>query len=201
MSKYTVMIWSSARPKNVNRIVEKLFLKNQRRKLVAVWSRDNLDLSTKDYLEKTQVYKRLQKVWDDDLIQSKYPAIQGYLGGHGVKYQTQTWDQKNTVLIDDSRLKAAAEPYNLIEIPEFADKNENDHTILDNVRTVLETLSYQADVSQYLRAEREGAGMAGGANDKLMVKQNESESGLSDSDVDDEDGGVVLEPQGEETTG
>jgi hypothetical protein len=206
LATYTVVIWSSAQPKNVNRIVEKLFTKKERQKLVAVWGRDKLDLSKSDYKEKVQVYKRLQKVWDEDFIQRQYPAMQNHIGAPGrVEHPTDLrWDQTNTVLIDDSRLKAAAQPYNLIEILEFVDKNEQQREglpVLDDVTRMLEILSYQGDVSRFLRVQRdrEGASNSGATVDSIDGGLVGGDETASEDDIDDEEGGLKLMPLDEES--
>ena len=106
-AKHVVMIYTSSRPHNAKAVVEKLFSSNQRRQLAAVWARDKLGLNRTQYNEKVQVYKKLDKIWRDKYIQAKCPD-----GGR--------WDQTNTILVDDSHLKALAQPYNLLQIPEFA---------------------------------------------------------------------------------
>ena len=106
---HDVMIWSSARPGNVNGVCYRIFTEEQLDKLVAIWARDTLELSPQDYNEKVQVYKRLDRIWDNQDIQCKHPQ---YDTGGG-------WDQSNTLLIDDSALKATTQPWNHIKIPEF----------------------------------------------------------------------------------
>ena len=106
---HDVMIWSSARPPNVRSVCKRIFTPEQLDKLVAIWARDTLELSPSDYKDKVQVYKRLDRVWDDQDIQCKHPL---YDTGGG-------WDQSNTLLIDDSALKASAQPWNHIKIPEY----------------------------------------------------------------------------------
>jgi hypothetical protein len=195
---YTVMIWSSAQPGNVKAITEKLFTPQQRKKLIAIWGRDKLDLSKADYTEKVQVYKKLQKVWNDTGIQSTYPTAAvlvgvGDAGEADDDKSIRKWDQTNTVLIDDSTLKAAAQPYNLVEVPEFVDNLEHERgglPVLDDVKRTLEILSYQEDVSRYLRALREKEGV-GKAEEMLIEKIKELEE-VTDNESDDEEGGMKL---------
>lgn len=63
------------------------------------------------------------------------------------------WNQTNTLLIDDSALKALAQPYNIIEIPEFANEHPPAHEekVLDTVLRQLRVLSRHADVSCKVR--------------------------------------------------
>ncbi|EZF76866.1 hypothetical protein H105_01815 [Trichophyton soudanense CBS 452.61] len=160
---FKVMIWTSSQPHTVNEVLDKLLCPLMRKQLVGVWSRKDLDLTSKQYKERVQVYKRLDKVWGDAHIQSQYPnqaaqntkprkksnkvKLPRILGG-----DTQVWDQTNTVLIDDSKLKAAAQPHNIIEIPEFTNDRKVDE--IKNLNTVirqLDILSPQKDVSRKLR--------------------------------------------------
>lgn len=136
-----MIIWSSAHPDNVTKVCQSLFSEDQRRKVVGEWGRDTLDLTAAQYKEKVQVYKRLDKIWQNETIRHTHPAAEE--GG--------TWDQSNTVLIDDSRLKAAAQPHNLLEIPEFKNTPEQRQTdVLKQVAGYLEELRTQADVSTFV---------------------------------------------------
>lgn len=149
MSKHKVMIWSSSQPKTVAAICDKLFSQTQRQQLVAEWGRDKLNLTTSQYKAKVQVYKTLETLWADPMIQATYPKADGDSG----KGESR-WDQSNTILIDDSKLKALSEPYNIIEIPEFVGietSGLDGATIFPKVLDRLETLSLHDDVSKVLR--------------------------------------------------
>ncbi|EER40391.1 phosphoprotein phosphatase [Histoplasma capsulatum H143] len=71
---YTVMVWTSSRPQTVREVLERTFVAEEREKFVAVWARDTLGLNAKQYAEKVQVYKRLDKVWGHKGIARSYPA-------------------------------------------------------------------------------------------------------------------------------
>lgn len=146
-ARHNVMIWSSSRPETINYIVKTLLTASQQHALVAEWGRDKLGLTQRQYSQKVQVYKVLDKVWKDKGIQSKYPS-------KGKRIPGNKWDQTNTILVDDSKLKAVAQPYNLIEIPEFNESNvgdEKERLILQNVLDKLDLLSQQQDVSRLIR--------------------------------------------------
>ncbi|KAF3483683.1 NIF domain-containing protein [Arthroderma uncinatum] len=164
---FKVMIWTSSQPQTVTDVLDKLLPPEMKKQLVGVWSRKDLDLTPKQYKEKVQVYKRLDKVWRDENIQSQYPRLPAndntqyiiprkkkksiklprILGEGG-----QVWDQTNTILVDDSRLKAAGQPHNIIEIPEFTnDPNVDEIKNLTTVMRQLDILSRQKDVSRKLR--------------------------------------------------
>jgi hypothetical protein len=91
-----------------------------------------------------QVYKNLKLVWSRSQIQSYHPDYE--TGGR--------FGQHNTVLIDDSSIKASAQPHNLLEIPEFcATPEQMQDDVLRVVAGYLETLRQQADVSRFIRKE------------------------------------------------
>jgi hypothetical protein len=134
-----VMVWSSAQPRNVQRMRSQLIGQQDKDKLIAVWSRDDLRLPKHAYKEKVQVYKQLSWVWSNKSIQAKSPA---------------TWSQADTVLIDDSVEKAASEPYNIVQIEEFEGKPEQMRIdVLGQVVQYLETLRGEKDVSAYMRSK------------------------------------------------
>jgi hypothetical protein len=140
LSNFHVMVWSSAQPKNVEVMCQRLFTPQDRSQLLGLWARDKLGLSKEDFGKRVQVYKRLDRIWSDPEIQAKHPwAAQG-----------GRWHQGNTVLLDDSVEKSRSEPHNFVEIIEFTGAPENEH-ILRNVAEYLSTLRMQADVSSYIR--------------------------------------------------
>lgn len=158
---FHVMIWSSARPANVAAMCEKLLGADQLRRAVAVWGRDRFGLSAEDYDRRVQCYKRLSRVWSDPVVQATYPPdyddagrkIEGDDHGEdesGRIRKPGSWNQGNTVLIDDSREKARSEPHNAVEIPEFLGGRETEE-VLPRVHDYLNTLACQADVSTYIR--------------------------------------------------
>ena len=189
---YSVMIWSSARSENVKRMCNQLLTAEQQSRLVAMWARDRLQLSSAQYAAKLPVYKQLKWVWASDQIKETYPERINARSSHGKNYYAikdhidsgavgnlsnskNYWGQHNTVLLDDSASKAKAEPYNVIVLPEFEGfekgsdceyvANAAEHTssrihkvnqcmpVLQQVWRYLEELSYQRDVSSYIRAK------------------------------------------------
>lgn len=141
-ANHEVMIWSSAKPENVELMAENLFSEEQHSKLVAVWGRDKLRLTPAQYAAKAQVYKQLSWAWEDTDIEAK-----GLETGQG------KWSQSNTVLVDDSVLKASAEPHNLIEVPEFKGVAEEYScgSVLSQLAGYLEDAKYATDVSYHMR--------------------------------------------------
>ncbi|KAK2811774.1 hypothetical protein FQN50_001812 [Emmonsiellopsis sp. PD_5] len=171
-TRYKVMVWTSSQPGTVKEVLDRAFTKEERKMLVATWARDTLGLTKAQYNEKVQVYKRLNKVWADPKIRTCYPELNDgddVVGNIKPKSKgkkkkkllnTQTtddpnageWNQTNTVLIDDSALKALAQPHNIIEIPEFTnDPAVDEEKILDTVLRQLRILARQVDVSRKLR--------------------------------------------------
>lgn len=139
-SRFRVMVWSAARPNNVDMMCKQLFPGQSRKKLIAEWGRDRMGLSPSDYNARTQVYKRLETVWDDRDIQACHPLTN--YGGR--------WDQTNTVLMDDSAEKGRSHPYNLIKVPEFEGQKESED-VLRKVAEYLDDLLIQEDVSAYIQ--------------------------------------------------
>ncbi|KAF9884346.1 hypothetical protein FE257_001859 [Aspergillus nanangensis] len=157
MQNYSVMIWSSSQPETVRAVCEKLFPGNKREKLVAEWGRDKFNLTKSQYRAKIQVYKTLNTVWANPEIQASYPDTRAsrkrQRGKNGASDSSSMpqWDQTNTILIDDSKLKAASEPYNILEIPEFSNQPDVDESaIFPKVLQCLEALSKHDDVSKVL---------------------------------------------------
>lgn len=89
------------------------------------------------------------------------------------------WDQTNTILIDDSSLKASAHPFNLLEVPEFVGGKEEG--VLEDVREYIEIAMREGNVSSWMRecpfkAWRETKGKAGGqASAQRLVKETREE--------------------------
>ncbi|PYH48236.1 NIF domain protein [Aspergillus saccharolyticus JOP 1030-1] len=153
LRKYSVMVWSSSQPFTVRGLCHKLFPGPARKKLIAEWGRDKFNLTQSQYRSKTQVYKTLSTVWCDQRIQSSYPKGRGRNGQQPTEgAEDPHWDQTNTILIDDSKLKAISEPYNILEVPEFTGQpGPDDHRVLSKVLQLLEELARYDDVSQVLR--------------------------------------------------
>lgn len=173
---FKVVVWSSARPLNVGIMCEQLLggpvppddnnasnisagpgvgaLRNSdeatrsyRDRLVAVWARDRFGLTPSDYNSRVQCYKRLESLWADPVVRASHPDAAR--GGR--------WDQSNTILVDDSVEKARSEPHNLLCIPEFAGDPATESAteaglVLPQVHDYLNELSWQVDISQYVRA-------------------------------------------------
>ncbi|KAK7515150.1 NLI interacting factor-like phosphatase-domain-containing protein [Phyllosticta citriasiana] len=140
---HTVMVWSSARPSNVNLMCKGLFSADQRKQLVVEWGRDMLGLTQQQYNEKVQVYKQLDKVWQAADTEQWHP-----FHAHGHRF-----NQANTLLIDDSVEKAASEPYNLVEVDDFEGKeNQMSCDVLREVAGYLEEAKWQSDVSAWVRS-------------------------------------------------
>lgn len=137
---FWVVIWSSARPENVFRMVDQLLPPDDLRQVVAVWGREKFNLTVADYNARTQCYKRLTTLWGDPVVRATYP------------YQEGCWNQGNTVLIDDSAEKARSEPHNAITLPEFTGDVNEGMDVLPGVHDYLNELCYQEDVSAYMRA-------------------------------------------------
>lgn len=146
-ANHVVMVYTSATPVSATKMVTQFLHPNYRNQLAATWARDKLDLTKEQYANKVQVYKKLDKIWKDKAIQKT--------AGAG-----NTWDQSNTVLVDDSKLKALAQPHNLLQVPEYTPNDKQDQKIqqdiLKQLEMKLEELKYQEDVSRLIRKWQSG---------------------------------------------
>jgi len=135
-NSFAVMVWSSAQPKNVDKMVRAAF-GSYEKKLVAKWTRKHLNLTDQDYYQKVETIKDLEKVWQE-LNKNK---------------STTVWDQTNTILIDDSYVKAKFQPFNAIHLPDFDNercKSRKDRELY-NVIDYLKKLHNQSNVSAYIK--------------------------------------------------
>ncbi|KAJ5822797.1 NLI interacting factor [Penicillium robsamsonii] len=211
IENYKVMIWSSSQPPTVNAVCEQLFPDPMQDALVALWGRDKFGLTAGQYNKKLQVYKELHKVWAEPNIQGAFPgnehlrdppvSLPGAEPPHKNRKQKQReaeaaklpaghrWDQTNTILIDDSKLKASSEPFNILEIPEFNnDPNIDETKLFIKVLNRLDFLAHHDDVSKVLRVWNERVDKGEGSILDLDI-------GLHEDSVDNEDGGMSLLPK------
>lgn len=137
---HCVLVWSSALLRNVQGMCQRVFTAEQLNSphFLGIWGRENLNLTPAQSKQKIFVYKQLSWVWKDQAIQGKHP-ISG-----------ARWDQTNTVLIDDTISKAAAEPHNLIMIDEFMPGMEDDK-VLGRVQGYLGGLETASNVSATMK--------------------------------------------------
>ena len=143
-SNFAVMVWSSARPQNVAALVDQALEDDLKKSLVAQWARGHFNLKPEHYNANVQVYKNLDLVWSKDEIQKQHPDYE--TGGR--------FGQHNTVLIDDTILKASAQPHNLLQISEFsATKQQMQEDKLRDVAGYLDVLRTQQDVSKFIKRE------------------------------------------------
>ncbi|KAM0343296.1 hypothetical protein ACHAPU_008746 [Fusarium lateritium] len=141
LETFHVAIWSSARPENVNKMVEQLLTPEQVGQCLVVWGRDSFGLSGEDYNSKVQVYKRLTTIWTNPRVMAAHP--QAHKGG--------LWDQTNTILVDDSFEKGRSEPFNMLTLPEFTGLPKETPNVLPQVHDYINELAHQADISRFVR--------------------------------------------------
>ncbi|RUP06380.1 NLI interacting factor-like phosphatase-domain-containing protein [Jimgerdemannia flammicorona] len=130
---FDVMVWSSAQPENVNRMTE--FFGSHKKDLIATWDRKSFDLSPAQYNKKSLTIKNLEAIWNKSIAVHRY-------------------DQTNTILVDDSPLKAQLQPFNCLHLPEFDKKRcgrGTDHE-LQHAITYLDRARRQSNVSSWMRA-------------------------------------------------
>ena len=160
-----------------------------------------MGLTKAQYAEKVQVYKDLEKVWRDEVVQASHPG----------SLQGGRWHQGNTLLLDDSREKARAQPYNLVEVPEWTSTSkgqEEGQEILAQVTGWIEDARRYTDVSSVGRVkpfkvndgwgwdwEKGAAAVAGPVKAGIQDLEEKIEEGnlAKDGDeVEEEDGGVAV---------
>lgn len=143
-----VMVWSSAQPVNVNKMLSHGF-GNRIPLLDRVWARDTFRLPEHDYVRKVLTIKDLEFIWEgieeERKIASKEELKQEKLA--------MVYDQTNTILIDDSTAKIQLQPYNGLALREFDEHcamgGKDDE--LPKVINYLEKLIYQKNISAYMR--------------------------------------------------
>ena len=176
-ANHSLLVWSSAGPDNVKGVCTRLFSPGQRKMLLGEWGRDTLGLTSAQYEQRVQVYKRLDRIWGNENAQQSHPEFE----------EGERWGQHNTVLIDDSKVKASAHPFNHVEIPEFArgsDEKEGDsRAVLGQVVGYLEEARRWSDVSGFVR--HQPFKVDSGWHNKRAQARDQCED-------DDEDGGVRL---------
>ncbi|KAK0223384.1 hypothetical protein IW262DRAFT_822612 [Armillaria fumosa] len=127
------MVWSSAQPFNVDHMVDQCF-KEEKGKLITVWARDTLGLTSAQYHQKTQTTKDLAKPWaalsllpdENDEASTLSSSDDG--PSHSADEPAPTSEPSRsayahsaltTLLLDDSPLKAQLQPWNHFCVPEY----------------------------------------------------------------------------------
>ncbi|KAF9972149.1 hypothetical protein BGZ73_004781 [Actinomortierella ambigua] len=177
---FTVMVWSSARPESVGKMVEKGFGEHVK-DLDRIWSRDFFGLHEADYHRRVLTVKDLEYVWNemrrkqqqqqqeqqqisgskDGGMQGAEDGVHGNVGSSAESPEGQhmgtppphaiptTYDQTNTVIIDDSKEKTQLQPFNRLLIKEFV--GEKDDIALLQVVAYLKEAMYYDNVSSFIR--------------------------------------------------
>lgn len=157
-ANHNVMLFTSATRKSADRMALELLTQGQRKQLITTRTREDLGLSPSQFRNKVQVYKDLTKVWADSAVLKSGAK-------RGVK-----WDMTNTVLIDDSTIKATSHPHNLLLVDEFIQPEtipvvdspehtaweEVEKTVMLSVEAKLEQLRWHASVACLIRQWQEG---------------------------------------------
>ncbi|KAG0045571.1 hypothetical protein BGZ83_009233 [Gryganskiella cystojenkinii] len=160
LQNFRVMIWSSARPPTVKKLVEQ-FPGGTKKKLDRIWSREDMRLAEQDYHRKVLTLKDLDFVWDvaetereKFLEETRDNKSKEGIKKHDLRKFESRFDQRNTVLIDDSIHKTQLQPYNSIILRDYDSSlpdADQDYELL-KVRDYLIDLLPQANVSSYMRA-------------------------------------------------
>ncbi|KAH9955667.1 hypothetical protein BC827DRAFT_1140825 [Russula dissimulans] len=118
------MVWSSAQPHSVEDMVLHAFGKD-RTWLVAIWARDTLGLEEGHYHSNVQTIKDLEKPWAFLAPRSLTSPVSP---PEPKSEPPQTWtghSAATTLLLDDSFVKTARQPYNHLPVPEYTRAQRN----------------------------------------------------------------------------
>jgi hypothetical protein len=137
---YKIMVWSSATTANVHAMISAATTPSQRAQIIAIWDRSSLGLSPTAYKQKSVTFKDLRKIFNDKALQ---------------KDHTQGWDESNTILLDDSVVKASHQPYNHVCLPEYVRPAERASDPTDDalwqVAGYLAELRFQGHVARFIK--------------------------------------------------
>ncbi|KAI1300710.1 hypothetical protein EDD11_006022 [Mortierella claussenii] len=149
---FLVMIWSSARPSSVQAMLKCGFGGYENR-LERVWSRDHFKLHHDDYNRKVLTLKDLEIVWREIEAERHQRKVMQALDPTLPNEYTYSYDQTNTILIDDSVHKSQLQPYNCVVLTDFNEHQQkvNTDTELLKVRHYLQKLIQQENVSAYIK--------------------------------------------------
>ncbi|GJJ70423.1 hypothetical protein EMPS_02772 [Entomortierella parvispora] len=150
----TVMVWSSAQPHSVEAMLGCGFGDRVPR-LARIWTREHFRLPRVDYTRKVLTIKDLEFVWEGIEAEEKlFAAKQSKKDSKEESKVVIKYDQTNTVLIDDSKDKSQLQPHNGLALTDFDHdlaRAGTDNELL-KVKSYLERLIYQKNVSAYMRA-------------------------------------------------
>lgn len=170
---FYVMVWTSATRVRADASVNHVFTPEQKDKLLGLWSRTSFDFEIWSYGNRAPIYKTLSSVWEAD-----WEGVEEYYAADSAAAQQKpdqhnpdaiqvdtaalAWDQTNTILLDDIKSVASAEPHNLVLLPIF-EPNElktvplnmarkfQAENVLTQVMAYLEHVRLQTNVSAYMR--------------------------------------------------
>ncbi|KAI9016752.1 NLI interacting factor-like phosphatase-domain-containing protein [Hyaloraphidium curvatum] len=130
---FAVATWTSAMPKNADPMVTHLFPKKLRGKLQFNWTREKCEImgSAREH----QSIKDLAKMWADEEASS-----------------AGRWNERNTLIIDDSVGKGARNPFNAIHLVPFT-VTEPDHLDCDTDSTLLSVINYLSHLVEWLEQD------------------------------------------------
>ncbi|KIM37410.1 hypothetical protein M413DRAFT_423204 [Hebeloma cylindrosporum] len=129
------MVWSSAQPHSVQDMVGKAFLE-RKDELTAVWARDTLGLTTEEYHSKSLTMKDLAKPWAElPTLQASYlteelPTTKAIERIDSTDPRPQHHSALSSLLVDDSPLKAALQPWNHLCIREYVQEMRREDLVV-----------------------------------------------------------------------
>lgn len=127
-TNYTVMVWSSAQLKSVQKMC-KMFLPYEPG---LTWDRSHFNLTSEEFYSNSETLKDLDLVWQ---ISDDFNAT-------------------NTIIIDDTSRKVSAQPYNLMLMSTFDHTVIEDTYVEDDLLKAiayLKQVRYQTNVANYMK--------------------------------------------------
>ncbi|KAK6349703.1 hypothetical protein TWF696_005982 [Orbilia brochopaga] len=136
--EHYVVFFSSAMQATVLHLLQSILKPEYRSKVTRIFTREDMGIPEEYYHHKVSTFKRLTMVW------------------RSLKLHHHTWDfsQRDTVLLDDSPDKAATEPHNHIEVPEYTQDLhvQGGDWVLRRAAGYIEEARKWENVSSYMRA-------------------------------------------------
>ena len=88
---FHVMVWSSARPESVRRMIKEAFAPRHQLHLIDVWDREDFGLTKKEYLSNTSTVKHLSRIRNS----------------FGFAHSPDEFNEQKMILVEDERIKVA----------------------------------------------------------------------------------------------
>lgn len=115
--------------------------------VVDVWARDSMDLTQEQYIGKFPTIKDLSKIWSS--VRWTVPGSSVNEDGQPKQVTTEPWDQRDTILLDDSPGKTFLQPYNHLHIPSWKPSELSQHATAANDNCLLQVIGILSDLRNH----------------------------------------------------